>query len=449
MGEVMELWSDFEACEVEGRYPLGKLVRTEGRRAWFETQLGEKPALIILTESLNDEDVLVERLRAVEQIQHPNVVAVQASGTTTLKDTPLVYAVTERTEENLEDVLRERPLNPEEAREMLDGLLSALSAIHARGLVHGRMEAANVLASGDTIKLRSDCIHGVPPEGSFESLVGDDIRGLGTVLFQSLTLRRPQNALDPAIQRLPSPFAQIVQRSLGGLSTPAEIAGILRPGAPASVAPASKARKLSPTPNPKTVPVPPAATAKAATLPETPYQVDDDDAEIERTPRWKSPRVIVAVFLALVCLIGYFVYSTLKAPDNPSATAGASSTSASPAQVAKPNLPAVPVAAKPSAGAGIKASPSIVVVNPNASGRTIWRVVAYTYNQRDLAEKKVQEMSAKHADLQPEVFAPKGNRAPYFVSVGGAMDRDQAIQMRERARRLGLPRDTFARNFRQ
>jgi hypothetical protein len=114
MDGVMELWNDFEASTVEGRYPLGRLVRTEGRRAWFETQLDSPdshPALIILTESLNDEDVLLERLHAVRQIRHPNLVAVLDCGVTTLKDTPLVYAVTERTEENLEDVLRERPLS--------------------------------------------------------------------------------------------------------------------------------------------------------------------------------------------------------------------------------------------------------------------------------------------------------------------------------------------------
>jgi hypothetical protein len=79
--------------------------------------------------------------------------------------------------------------------------------------------------------------------------------------------------------------------------------------------------------------------------------------------------------------------------------------------------------------------------------RTVWRVVAYTYNQQDRAQKKVDEIARQHSDLQVSVFAPHGNRAPYFVTIGGPMDRDHAFEVRDQARRMGLPSDTYAQNF--
>ncbi len=162
------MWSDFESNVVEGRYPLGKLVRSEGRCGWFETQFDEKPAIISLIESLNDEALILDRLRAVEKVRNENVVTVFESGTTRVRATPLVYAVMEYTEENLEDVLRTRTLSPEETKQVAEGLLHALRAIHKERLVCGRLEAASVLASGDTLKLRSDYLQLVPEDAAFE-----------------------------------------------------------------------------------------------------------------------------------------------------------------------------------------------------------------------------------------------------------------------------------------
>ena len=312
----MELWNDFEACTVEGRYRLGKVVRSEGRRVWFETEVdGPKPspALIILTESMNDDDLLLERLRAAEQVQHPNLVAIKDIGTTTVKETPLVYAVTERTEENLEDVLRDRPLSNEEARQLLDGILGALEAIHGRKLIHGRMEPASVLAAGDLIKLRADCIHPVPADASFETLAGEDVRGLGNILFRALTQRSPQNALDPAIQRLSAPYGQIVQHALSGLATTNEIGNLLRPVVTPTAAPTKKtAPKPEATAKPAVIP---------AALPITARQEDfawEDEENHGRASLLKGKNApwILGAFVVLLALIGYFVYSTFRAPAN-------------------------------------------------------------------------------------------------------------------------------------
>jgi hypothetical protein len=78
--------------------------------------------------------------------------------------------------------------------------------------------------------------------------------------------------------------------------------------------------------------------------------------------------------------------------------------------------------------------------------REQWRVVAFTYNHADQAQKKAETIAQKYADLHPEVFTPTG-RAPYLVTLGGAMSRDQAFALAEQGRRLGLPRDTYAQNY--
>jgi hypothetical protein len=74
--------------------------------------------------------------------------------------------------------------------------------------------------------------------------------------------------------------------------------------------------------------------------------------------------------------------------------------------------------------------------------------VAYTYNKQDQAEHKAQAIAQKNPQLQPSVFSPTGKGAPYLVTLGGAMDRDAAIRLRAQAIRLGMPGDTFARNYR-
>jgi len=83
---------------------------------------------------------------------------------------------------------------------------------------------------------------------------------------------------------------------------------------------------------------------------------------------------------------------------------------------------------------------------PATGARTQWRVVAYTYNHENQAQEKVGVIASKHSSLNPEVFAPRG-RAPYLVTVGGAMNHDEALNFRKKARAAGLPRDTYAQNF--
>ncbi|MEO6982542.1 MAG: SPOR domain-containing protein, partial [Edaphobacter sp.] len=83
-----------------------------------------------------------------------------------------------------------------------------------------------------------------------------------------------------------------------------------------------------------------------------------------------------------------------------------------------------------------------------AGGPVQWRVIAFTYNHEDQAQAKVARVQAAHPELGAEVFAPSG-RAPYLVTIGGAMGRDDAYALARKARKDGLAHDSYAQNYRR
>jgi hypothetical protein len=74
-------------------------------------------------------------------------------------------------------------------------------------------------------------------------------------------------------------------------------------------------------------------------------------------------------------------------------------------------------------------------------------VIAYSYEHEVEAQQKVKGLAQHYSRLEPRVFALKGS-APWMVTLGGAMSRDEAMMLRDKAVRLGLPEDTFAQYFR-
>lgn len=454
--EKAVLWSDFESDVVEGRYALGKLVRSEGRCGWFVTQFDEKPAIISLFESLNDEATLLERLRAVEKVNDKNVVTIFEAGATRVRETPLVYAVMEYVEENLEDVLRGRALSAEETKEVAESLVNALAAIHKQRLVCGRLEAASVLALGDTIKLRSDYLQLVPKDSEFESFTAKDVRDLGSLLHQCLTekpLKRATDGNDPSLQLLPAPFVQIVRRTLSGQATLDEIAALLRPStaapvpaaapAPAQVKVASAQVKPEPAPA-ASRPAPVAAPIK----PRTPVPPPVAETELSDAPPRRTALIVGGVLVLLV-VAGLALRAMLHHSDqaqNPVVVVSPETTTPrKPPPAVAPSPAATPVA-KPRAAA---AAPAAEAAPPSTgtlpSG--MWRVVAFTYNYQEQAEHKARTINDKHPDLEANVFSPKGSRPPFLVTVGPATDRASAFRLRDKAVAEGLPRDTYAQNY--
>jgi hypothetical protein len=445
----MQFWNELEGRTIDGVYPLRRLVRSEGRHAWFETETGEPeagPATISLTEAATDADEVLERLQAAQQLKHPNLVTITKVGQVRVDTTLVIYAVMENIEQSLSDVLQSQALSPEEGREVAEALVSSLTAIHQQGMSHGRVEAASVLATEETVKLRSDCLH-TNPAGQ-----ADDVAAIGTTLFHAFTQRKALSATDAQINRIPAPFAEIIRNSFGRKWTLAQISNALKPVLPvASVIPQPAAPAAPP-------PAPPPVAAKApvSSPPPPAYRPAEPEVPVRRTlrsnedeePVKQKPWLLYGgLGVVLLAIIGWLLLRphSVQAPVDTPTQATAPAPPAPAIATANPPV-ARPPAAKPSPSAGASAARSAAATAP-ADGRTVWRVVAYTYRGQTKASDMVAKISGEHSDLDAEVFSPPGRGTVYLVTVGGAMDHDAAVKMRNKAQREGLPADSYVQNF--
>jgi eukaryotic-like serine/threonine-protein kinase len=477
----MQFWNELEGQVIDGVYSLRRLVRSEGRTAWFETETSDPrpvPATISLTEALTDADEIIARLEAAQHLNHPNLVSITKVGQVRVDNTLLVYALMEPIEQSLSDVLQSQALTADEGREVAEALVGGLTAIHQNGMSHGRVEAASVLATQETVKLRSDCLH-LSSAGQ-----GDDVAGIGTTLFHAFTQRKGLTATDAQINRIPAPFAEIIRNSFGRRWTLAQVSNALKPVLPvASVIPPPPVPAPTPAPPPPRAaapPVPPPPPPRAAAappppvarpVPPTPRPLVNTPPIAERLTTTPMPAARAALLaeedepvkrrpFALYGAIGVVVLAILgwllMRPHSEPAPATAPQTATQPAAPPPPVEEKAPVpkpaAAKPSAAKGAT-KPAAVKPSPlspgtsasGAEGRSIWRVVAYTYKGQTKAEDMVSKINEKHANLGAEVFSPKGG--DYLVTVGGPLDHDQAIKMLDKARRAGLPEDSYVQNF--
>src|SRR5271169_5210669 len=155
----MELWTEYEGRTIDGAFTLTKLIRPEGRSAFFSTSNGTgSPTVIRLIESHFDGDQILTRWRGMAALNHPNLMKLKGFGHVVVDETSLVYAVMEPVDANLGEMLKERRLTEQETRQIASSLLAALESLHSNGFVHEHVVPQNVLAVGETIKLRSDCI---------------------------------------------------------------------------------------------------------------------------------------------------------------------------------------------------------------------------------------------------------------------------------------------------
>src|SRR5580658_2403922 len=253
--DTMQFWNELEGQTLDRLYPLRRLVRSEGRSAWFETATGEElstPATISLIEALTDADEVTARLKAAQSLKHPNLVTITKVGQAQLDNTLIVYAVMEHIEQSLSDVLQSQTLSTEEGREVAEALVGSLTSIHQKGMSHGRVEAASVLATEETVKLRSDCLQ------STSAGQAEDVAVIGTTLFHAFTQRKELTATDAQINRIPAPFAEIIRNSFARRWTLAQIANALKPGQPAAQAtPSAPPPVREPVRDPAPAPIPP------------------------------------------------------------------------------------------------------------------------------------------------------------------------------------------------
>jgi hypothetical protein len=327
--------------------------------------------------------------------------------------------------------------------------VAAVGALHSNGFVHEHIEPANVLAVGEEIKLRSDCIRETPEGDEGSELKRWDVYDLSVVLLQSLTQHK---TLEEAEHDLPlqEPFDEIVRKGMSGEWGLKEIAAALNLGVnvPPVVRPAAVPKVEVERP---VASLPEAQPVAARSVPVVVDEVDDEPRGIE------VRRLVIGVGAMLLLFVIWFFVHSRSAKSNeavqqtvaPPAVAQGSDASGTPSTTSPTTAApaAVPDTAPAAAAPASVPAPSEAMTAGDARGQ--WRVIAFTYNREAQAQQKVASVAAKHPELKPEVFTPNGH-APYLVAVGGTMSRDEAFALVKKAKAQGaLPHDSYAQNYRR
>lgn len=150
-------WKTWEGQVVGGKFPLRQWLGESEGSAIFVTDHPDNRSQKLILKLISAHSATaghqLKLWRAAEQLSHPNLIRIYESGPC---GNTLLYVAMEYAEENLSEILFQRPLTAAEVSALLPPLLDALSYLHAKELVHGRIKPSNVLAVGDQLKLSAD-----------------------------------------------------------------------------------------------------------------------------------------------------------------------------------------------------------------------------------------------------------------------------------------------------
>ncbi len=404
-------WAGCAGRTVAGAFLAGDLVRAEAQSAFFlATDPSGRAGLLRLTETQGSPAAeVLENWRKISALASPHLQRLESFGQTEVDGVPVLYAWLESPDSSLAELVETRVLTPDEATGVADALIEGLRALHDRGLMHGRLVPAAVLAMGEDVKLRSDCARAFSPDRNPDAEEAGDIAAVASVLLRALT---PEPGMYPDVL-LPAPFDRIVAHGLDGTWGLEEMRRALHP-------------ELSP----------PTAPPPASVLPEpvlkdtsdgdapTPNAALTDETKPARSAR---ARVLLAAgVLSLLCGAG--LAALFGAHRGPNGLGTVAAPPFNPAAAPPVNdLPALPPGAPPRK-----------VIDP----RSGWFVVVYRFDRADVAVERAAELTQQHPELKPQYYSPTG-RAPFLVVVGGSMSESQAEKMWIRARQIGLPNDIY------
>ncbi len=155
-----EIWKTWEGRLVDGKFTLRRWLGVSGNSAVFLTDLrpSQKAAIKLIPADPKDAEKQLSHWRAAAQLSHPHLLRIFESGRCQMDGSTYLYLLMECADEDLSQILPHRALTPAEAADLLPPLLDALSYLHAKRMVHGRIKPSNVQAVGDQLKLSPDHI---------------------------------------------------------------------------------------------------------------------------------------------------------------------------------------------------------------------------------------------------------------------------------------------------
>lgn len=446
METIASSWQQLEGQEVHGRYPLHRCIAEADGKAIYETTYREQPAIIKLIRPHSSQTAfyLLAGIDAGKTLRHPNLIEIYDSGDTRVDGTRYVYAVMERADDNLGRVLRDRPLESDELRELLDGTLSVLDFIHAEGFVHTSLRPSNVLAVGDRLKISADSVHAVdqargyaeapgiydaPETGAGVHLPASDIYSLAVLLAEAAS----GTPLESGRDKIPAPFDAIVRggtaRNAEQRWTTVQIRAVLNgeppPAVKQSPAPATTGILFGSEPVPESSP--------------SVHSLHDD--EEKTVPAYRRYRgIAIGGALAAGIAVALLVQGARPTPRQlqPTANPAPAESTAVPSSAASPSQLPSADAVKPEPEPPAKPAP---FGSSAASKGREWAVVAATYHREGDAEKRVKSLKKRHNSLHPRVVPAGEGR--YFVVFGSGLNEQQAKSVEQRARKSGASRDAY------
>lgn len=265
---MSEMWQRLEGQVVNNTFRLHQYLGGSKHSAVFLTQQAgrkdQKAAIKLVPTDPSTAELQLSRWAQAAKLTHPHLLRSYHMGRCQLADVALLFLVMEYAEENLSQVLCQRPLTADEAHDTFVPTLDALAYLHREGFAHGRLKPGNIMAVGDQVKLTSDGLWWMgepsievgnsspydPPEKATAGISpAGDVWSLGLTVVEALTCRLPAigengDATPPAT--LPAPFLDIargcLRREPQQRSSIADIASQLQ-----GARPAQKEKKASST----------------------------------------------------------------------------------------------------------------------------------------------------------------------------------------------------------
>jgi TonB family protein len=373
-------WKQWEGQTVNGTFPLRQYLGGSEHSAVFLTERrGREPQRAVIKLIPSDPTTAgfqLSRWEATSKLNHPHLLRLFETGSCQLDKSVFLYVVMEYAEDNLALILPHRALTPEEVRDLLEPALDALTFVHGKSLIHGRLKPSNVMAAQDQLKLSSDSLfrsgdpagnmggasrYDAPEVASGNILPASDAWSLGMTLMEALTQRLPavEGITEPLPETVPAPFMGIahccLRRDPQRRCTVADIASRLRDG--------------------------PSSTPKPATV------------RVQASASWRY-----GILIAVVLLVAATLFVGFKLLSSHSGAPPASSVSSQPA----------PAAAEPSASP--QPEPATVATESKPS-----------------AIKHRDEHPISKAPVSPPAPPP----APASPSSGGASDHGRVLQQVE------------------
>ena len=144
-------WKQWEGQVVNGSFPLRQYLGGSDHSAVFLTERRgrdpQKAAIKLIAVDPANTAVQLARWEFAAKLSHPHLLRLFETRKLPARQCRLLYVVMEYAEENLAQILPQRALTPEEARDLLEPALDTLAFLHGKSLAHGRLKPSNIMAA--------------------------------------------------------------------------------------------------------------------------------------------------------------------------------------------------------------------------------------------------------------------------------------------------------------